>query len=108
MGEYMGINIINFDINKEKVTYEIVPEKIPLSVMEELKQYKKMNSENNGYSMGKTMRLIGKIPQEVLYNYAISKGCHPTKINDFYSEKNKKNIKKLLEEFPCFKMVDKL
>ena len=102
----MGISIQNLD--EDKVTYSLVPEYVPESSIDSFKEAKKENEAINGYSKNRTQRLIGRVPWEMMYNYALSKGIPSDRVNEFFTEDNGKNMVALLNEFPVLKMVSQI
>lgn len=103
----MGASIISSD--KSSLTYEIVPEYVPEnSLIENLKEKRKDNMLNNGFTGERTMRHIAQIDFAMWYNYAMAKGIHPYQMNDWYMGNKAKNLKKFLSEFPVCKIVDNL
>lgn len=101
----MAIRIESFDEGVFKGSIE--PEYIPPSLEKELTIERQINSVTDGYSPDKSLRKIGSIPQEFLYNYAMLKGIKPSKQGEFWAADNGKNLIKVLEEFKSFKVVDK-
>lgn len=101
----MGIKVTG-QVNG-KIKYDIVPEYVPETVIQDIERIRHDNELSNGYSKERTMRHIGSIPVGVMYNYAMCKGIPPKEHNNFYSKNNGKNLLALLEEFPVLKTVDK-
>lgn len=99
--------IFEKDANNNK-SYTLIPEKIDPRVKDELAEFKKRNMETNGYSKGRTLQLVGRVPQQFMYNYAIFNGIPAHKHAEWYSEKKGRNMRRLLTEFDAFRMVDKL
>lgn len=103
----MGVSIVSAD--KNQLTYELVPEYVPEKlVIENLKELKKDNMINNGFTKERTMRHVAQIDYAMWYNYAMGKGIEPWQMNSWYMENNGKNLKAFLSEFPVCKVVDKL
>lgn len=92
--------------NKDFITYAVVPEKVDDIQVKEIKE--ENHDLGDGWSTDRARRKIGEIPYSVLYNYALGKGIPSHKHNDFYSENNCENIKKLLNEFEIFRVGGKL
>ena len=102
----MGVKWIKEE--NDKVTYQLVPEKIDLGIKKPLEDLKYKNNETNGFSADKTKRLIGMVPYEFMYNYAIQKGVKPEQINEYFTADNGAKMKMLLNEFHAFRMVDQI
>ena len=102
----MGVKFI--EKKGEKITYELIPEEIPLKTKDNLLEYKKINSEVDGYSKKRTLRHIGRVPYSFMYNYCLHNEIPIHKMHEYFTEKKGKNLRLLLNEFNCFKMVDKL
>ena len=106
----MAVNIKEYNEYTNKITYDTIPEVIGNEkyLKKALEEFKKVNMETNGFGKSGNWRHIGKIPQEVFYNYAMFKGVPVNQHMEYFSADNGKNIKKLLEEFQTFRTVDYL
>ena len=102
----MGVEWVKEENNQ--ITYRLIPEKIDMSIKKPLEDLKSMNRETNGFSKDKTKRLIGVVPYEFMYNYAIHHGVQPRQVDEYYTADNGEKMKMLLKEFESFRMVDEL
>ena len=102
----MAVNFKKFD--DEKIVYDVLPEYIPKSLKKELAIEKEINSVTDGYSKDRSIRKIASIDPAALYNYAMLKGIPPNKHADYWAAENGKNLISFINEFPSFKVVDKL
>lgn len=101
----MAVNIK--DIDKEGLHYDVLPEYIPPSLVEELREEREINSTTDGYSPDRTMRKIASIDPGVMYNYAMMNDIPPNQHAEYWAVDKGKNLLSFLEEFPVFKVVDK-
>jgi len=102
------MGIVYRECTKEKVKYSLIPEKEPTAAMGHFKAFKNQNMKTNGFTKEKSIRHIGKVPFAVMYNYALTNGIEAQNISKWFTEKKGKNMRKLLQELPTFKMVDKI
>lgn len=103
----MAIDIQNWDM--DTLTYAVVPESICDIRANAAIEDVKANSESGGWSKQRTIRKAGEIPFEFLYNYYI-KNCSNTKeipLEKFYNDDNCIMQKRLLNEFPVFRIGEK-
>lgn len=97
----MGVAIK--DWNSERVVYKVVPEEVSQQEVKSYNDNLKLDREVDGWTKDRSVRKTGEIPFSVMYNYALSKGVPSTRIWEFYREDNCKNVKRLLNEFECFR-----
>lgn len=97
----MGIHIESWD--QDRIVYAKVPETVSDIAVENIKVDKAMNYDSKGWTSDRTMKKVGEVPFEVLYNYCLLKGIPVTQLSDFFSADNGKNMKLLLEEFSVFR-----
>ena len=101
----MGVKIHSVNEETEQLNYSLVPEEVPIETKDIMLALKSELRDSNGWNKDRSMRLIGKIPQAVLYNYALSHGVPNWQIMEYYTADNGAKLKQLLNEFTIFKMV---
>jgi hypothetical protein len=101
----MAIDVASGD--KEKVVYRVVPEQVSDEVISAYDEKNRFDEESMGWTEDRTMRKAGEVPFPVMYNYALAKGVPSTRIWEFFREDNCKEMKRLLNEFECFRCGNK-
>ena len=96
------------DWNSDRVIYRVVPEHVDDIVVKAQYEKNKIDAEVDGWTKDRLMRKAGEVPFEFLYNYSTAKGIPPTKMWEFYQEDNCREMKRLLNEFECFRCGGKL
>ena len=100
----MGIDIREWDW--DKVTYAVVPEEIPDLKVDAITDEVKFQNEVNGWTKERNLRKAGEVPFELMYNFYIM-NCPDIKtisLEEFYNRDNCLMQKRLLNEFPQFKV----
>ena len=87
----------------DKGSYQIVPEEINTNMVKAIDASLKEARENKGWTKTREGKLLGRIPYDILYNYAWAHGIPSERQQDWYAEDKGKNYIKLLNEFPMFK-----
>lgn len=96
-----GINADQWLI--EKGGYQIVPEEVDVNMAKSINESLKEARDNKGWTKGKQGKLLGRIPYDILYNFAWAHGVPTEKQSQWYSENKGENYIKLMNEFPMFK-----
>lgn len=96
-----GINADKWVINRGD--YQIVPEEIDVNMAKSINSSLDDARSRKGWTKDKLGKLIGRIPYDILYNYAWARGIESNRQSEWYASDNGKNYIKLLDEFPMFK-----
>lgn len=96
-----GINADQWVIDKGE--YQIVPEEVNVTMAKAINESLKDARLNKGWSKDREAKLLGRIPYDILYNYAWAHGIPSEKQQDWYASEKGKHYIELLNEFPMFK-----
>lgn len=96
-----GINADKWLIDKGD--YQIVPEEVNVNMAHAINDSLKEARQNKGWTKDRTGKLLGRIPYDILYNYAWAHGVPEHKHSEWYSSERGKHYIELLNEFPMFK-----
>lgn len=88
----------------DKGNYAIVPEEVNENMVKAINQSLADARENKGWTKTREGKHLGRIPYDVLYNYAWAHGIPSEKHTEWYAENKGENYIKLLNEFPIFKV----
>ena len=100
----MAIDIQNWDT--DSLTYAVVPETVDIVKANELIDEVKFQREVNGWTKERTIRKAGEVPFEIMWNYYLMH-CDNRKeitLEQFYNRDNCVMQKRLLNEFPAFRV----
>lgn len=89
----------------DKIVYKVIPEDIPEQTV--LDYNAKNKADGDGWTKDRQLRKAGEVPFSFLYNYALNKGIPSTRMWDFFKADNCKEMKRLLNEFDCFRCGSK-